>query len=283
VAEGRGAWWRGLWDQMRSYSGHDWAEDVLLPWVEGHQGDVDSLHEMGQPAASDRAASEEQLWDLYALSRVLDVLISPFQPVDPTVESIDRITPPRWELEPPTPDAYAAFCQALNLTPMDDEPFHPFLHEIVSVDAADDGGQPPMVTEYLWPGQFAGSLLLVRGRVEVTAGADWLDPVVATTSTLYWAWWRRNRVVTDFSHGWGHNSQWRTEFRRDYWTNRSLRYNVDAVGYRRPTVGPLALDPDDPTPAETIELLRYRHSTTRDLGGDAWPWHQPYTEAAPQS
>ena len=33
--------------------------------------------------------------------------------------------------------------------------------------------------------------------------------------------------ASDLSHGWGHNSQWRTDFRRDYEESAELHYNVD--------------------------------------------------------
>jgi hypothetical protein len=60
-------------------------------------------------------------------------------------------------------------------------------------------------------------------------GAHHLDPVHAATSTLHWAWARRHRPVEDLSHGWGSNSQWDTDFRRDYLLPDQLLCNVDAA------------------------------------------------------
>jgi hypothetical protein len=56
---------------------------------------------------------------------------------------------------------------------------------------------------------------------------DTLRELVASRSRMYWSWWSRNRVATDLSHGWGGNSQWGTDFRRDYIADGDLHYNVD--------------------------------------------------------
>jgi hypothetical protein len=98
---------------------------------------------------------------------------------------------------------------------------------------------------------------------------------VAARSCLYWAWWRRNRTAADLSHGWGVNSQWGTDFRRDYIADGQLHYNVD--GYKhQPSAGD-----GDLSGAAAQELLRHRCSTRDDLGGDRWPWHLTRTEPAP--
>jgi hypothetical protein len=94
-------------------------------------------------------------------------------------------------------------------------------------------------------------------------------------SCLYWAWWRRSRPVADLSHGWGHNSQWNTDFRRDYIAGGELHYNVDGHKHH-----PFA-DDTDLSQAAARELLRYRCSTRADLGRDLWPWHLTHTEPAP--
>lgn len=94
-------------------------------------------------------------------------------------------------------------------------------------------------------------------------------------SCLYWAWWRRNRTTADLSHGWGANSPWGTDFRRDYIVGGQLHYNVD--GYKNQ---PSASD-GDLSGAAAWELLRQRCSTRDDLGKDRWPWHLTLTEPAP--
>jgi hypothetical protein len=115
-------------------------------------------------------------------------------------------------------------------------------------------------------------MLLVRAGVRVRAGRDVLDPDVAATSCLYWAWWRRNHRVFDLSHGWGANSQWGTDFRRDYWVDGELHYNVDG-GHKGHRVE------RDLDPRLALDLLRYRHSLRQDLGCDEWPFYHRHVEA----
>ena len=55
-----------------------------------------------------------------------------------------------------------------------------------------------------------------RAGVAVCGGKDYIQPEIAMSSTIYWAFRRKYRPYSDLSHGWGSNSQWRTSFRRDY-------------------------------------------------------------------
>ena len=48
-------------------------------------------------------------------------------------------------------------------------------------------------------------------------------------SPLYFAYQRNGRVARDLSHGWGSNSQWRTNFRRDYLWNGCYVFNADGA------------------------------------------------------
>jgi hypothetical protein len=73
------------------------------------------------------------------------------------------------------------------------------------------------------------------------------------------------------SHGWGANSQWGTDFRRDYIVGDELHYNVDrALRKRRGHQQRLA-------PDEALALLRFRCSTTVDLG-EQLPFDEHYVE-----
>lgn len=124
-----------------------------------------------------------------------------------------------------------------------------------------------------WPGAIVGSLLIAREGVAIRAGARHVNADVATRSALYWAWWRRNRRAVDLSHGWGHNSQWGTDFRRDYIADGHLYYNVDADPSRR--------SDSDLGEADRLDLLRYRCSIRTDLGTDQWPFDDMFVERAP--
>jgi hypothetical protein len=207
---------------------------------------------------------------LYALTRVLDVLIAPFQQVPQQPEHGEA---PGWTGRLPDESALGTFCREIGGVEITEEAFHPFFHEIVAVQAADDPDQPPVLVREQWPGFLVGSLLLARAGVTVQAGARWLDPRVAARSPMYWAWWRRNRVAVDESRGWGPNSQWRTDFRRDYYVDGQAYYNVDAA-FRAPRHVPAEL-----SVTAQRDLLRYRCGTLTDPGPDLWMWDVSHAEA----
>ena len=70
--------------------------------------------------------------------------------------------------------------------------------------------------------------------------------------------------------GWGGNSQWRTNYRRDYLFNDRFEYNVDAK--ERP-------DDDDLAPDQRLELVRHRCFVgSEDPHEDLWPYDIRHTE-----
>jgi hypothetical protein len=78
----------------------------------------------------------------------------------------------------------------------------------------------------------------------------------------------RDRPCQDLSTGWGSNSQWGTDFRRDYVDGDLLRYNVDAK-------------PDRFAPkARDDELLRHRCSVRAPALDDAFPYYSTAVEPA---
>jgi len=273
--------WRLLFDRLLEYGGDDWADDLLLPWVEENPAQVVELHEIGAPEnhgvpVERGPRGHSVLWGLYALSRVVDVLISPFQPVndDPDLLAWTYDPPgPWWRGRVPSATAHAPFMEAMGCTRIGEERFHPFFHEIVAVEVAADPDHPPELVDEHWPGYLVGSLLLVRSGVTVRAGRNVLDPAVASRSPLYWSWWRRNRRPVDLSHGWGSNSQWGTDFRRDYVVGDELHYNVD----RHPAESRHVPSPMT-TAEQSLALLRFRCSTTLDLGPDQWPFYHHHVE-----
>jgi hypothetical protein len=161
------------------------------------------------------------LWELYAFSRVNDVLLLGFQPDHPAVGE--------WSGPKITPEEYRQFMLSLGLSEIHHPCFHPFFHEIVEVEQTEDAGEPITLVETVWPGYLLGAMLVSRAGVKVRGGANHILKDVAENSTLYWTFRRRNRPVDDLSHGWGSNSQWRTTFRRDYQTATAFYYNVDEM------------------------------------------------------
>ena len=270
---------RDLFFDVRECARPGFGEEILLPWLQDHREVVAELGEIGRPASHTRVTdgNDDVLEGLYALSRLVDILISPHQPVndDPAVLSWTDPGQHWWRGPLPAANAWTSFSAAVGATAMGEDVFHPFFHEIVTVIPADDPDQAPVLVDELWPGALVGGLVLARAGVRVRAGSHHLDADVAARSCLYWAWWRRNRIARDLSHGWGHNSQWGTDFRRDYVVGDELHYNVDRA---TPPVNNPADDDADLTPAIRRDLVRYRHSHLIDLGEDRWPYYDSLVE-----
>lgn len=260
---------RSLVLRLRDDAPVGWGAAELVPWVEQRPELVGELHGLGGPGAHRRRVGDEVRWGLYALSRLVDIVIGPYQPAGDGPGLVAWTTgEPWWSGPAASASAWPALCSVLGATVVAEDRFHPFFHEVVAVEPAADPDEPPSLVAEHWPGALIGGLLPVRAGVTVRAGRNVLDPVVAARSCLYWAWWRRNRPVRDLSHGWGQNSQWRTDFRRDYVDGEELHYNVDGT-----STGLLDPEADDDLPErDRRDLLRFRHSLCRDLGEDRWPY-----------
>jgi hypothetical protein len=166
---------------------------------------------------------------LYALSRVSDLLLVPFEPVWPALLGDASGDGVPWQPDVAvTEQELRAWWQALGMSPISEaRPFHPFYYEIVAVEQAEDPAEPISVTATIWNGFLLGQMLFSRAGVVVRGGREHIVKEIAETSQLYWTYWRNNRHAEDRSHGWGHNSQWSTDFRRDYVTAEAYHYNVD--------------------------------------------------------
>ena len=86
-----------------------------------------------------------------------------------------------------------------------------------------------MLFRSLWPGMLFDHLLFSRAGVKVRGGASFIQKERAEQSPLYFTYVRRHRATCDLSHGWGHNSQWGTRFRRDYTDGSFYYYHVDGT------------------------------------------------------
>lgn len=266
--------WRDLYFGLLDYQDDRWSDQVIVPWADRNSAAIRELHDIGRPES--RAARIRQdsghyspLEGLYAMSRVLDVLIAPYQPVSDDPAVLNWTTgKPWWTGRLADRQALPALAAAIGAVRIAEERFSPFFHEIVAVDSAGDPDSPSELVSEVWPGYLAGALLLVRAGVVLRAGVNVVDRVVASRSRMYWAWWRRNRQPTDLSHGWGSNSQWRTDFRRDYLADGELHYNVDWYKHKRA---------DDIAADVATELVRHRCDILLDHD-DQWPYGHTFTE-----
>ena len=250
--------YRELHGQVLDYEGDALYADLLRPWLARQDGERRWLEEVrGRPGNPVPPMGPEELWRLYALSRIVDLLQLSFAP---------RTAEADWDVAPVTRDDFARFMDALGLEAVERAGFHPFFHEVVTVDQLAEADAAPEVAEVYWPGYTLGPLLVSRTGCRVRAGRLHLLKEVAERSTLYWAYARNHRPTDDLSRGWGGNSQWRTSFRRDYALDGRLYYNVGAREH--PGGADAELDA-----AERAELLRHRCFVTRTgPSDDRWPY-----------
>jgi hypothetical protein len=240
---------------------------TLPSWLERNEREVTWLDGLRLRSTPTSAVGAEDLWRLYALSRVLQLLTLAFQEGEADGAAWRG---PAIELED-----WVGFAEGLGLSVVFPAEFSPFDCEIVHVAEGPELDMPITVTSTHWPALLLGDMLISRAGVSVVGGARAINAGVAATSTLYWAYRRKNRPSTDLSRGWGNNSQWRTAFRRDFRIDGRLFLNVDAE---------VDLAQEDPPPPhgwldhpltreERIELLAHRSFvvTNRD-DRDLYPY-----------
>lgn len=125
---------------------------------------------------------------------------------------------------------YSSFFNSIGMTviPAPIPYYHPFYHEIYRVDDEIKVGssQQICIKKELYPMIMFGDLQFSRAGVIIFNHPD-VDKDLVENSTIYFTNRRENRECDDLSHGWGHNSRWRTDFVRNYETEQYWRFNVD--------------------------------------------------------
>jgi hypothetical protein len=160
-----------------------------------------------------------------------DVLLLAHQPgpVPAPVLELDQALHREQPVFRPVPvDQITGFFAHIGCQPVTEKSFDPILHEIITCQAANDPAAPIQITGQAWPALMIGELVFTRAGVHVRAGSAHAISGIADRSKLRWAYWRRHRITVDGSFWWGHNSQWRTELRRDYLTSSGHVYDYDA-------------------------------------------------------
>lgn len=209
------------------------------------------------------------MWNLYALSRVNDLLLMLFQG-ESTTRSGARMTL----------SEYTEFFSKIGFTVFEADQFTPFHHEIVRVQQSNEENEPIGVLETIWPGIMFGDMVFSRSGVEVIGGTKHVVKEIAEKSTLYFSHRRSYRKTKDLSMGWGSNSQWRTSFRRDYLSDGNRVYNADGKNLLNST--PISEpDRDGLTLAERVELCRNRcFVVTSRQDEDLWPFYDRFEKPA---
>jgi len=261
-----------LYEAILHYHGEDLFKDVLKPWLSQHQQkETTWIQSFGVASTEIPTAEVEDLWRLYAISRVSDTLLCCLPSVRDHPHANQGL--PHVSLE-----QYVEFMESLGFSHISPSDFHPFFHEIVSVEQEEDSFAPIEVLEELWPSFILGSMMFSRAGCRVSGGTNHVVKKIAENSILYWSFRRQNRSTTDLSVGWGHNSQWRTSFRRDYHIGTSFFYNVDRTETieENPTMPEFTLQ-------ERMELLQNRCFVRSDKDDhDLFPYELTQEDSSQQ-
>jgi hypothetical protein len=260
---------RELFNDISEYRRHTLFQDVLVPWIEKSQPAMVELSRFKSASPYDHGTDDAQLamWDLYALSRVNDLLLFSFQHHQNSERTNSNVT----EYE------YAEFFTRIGFSVSEPNRFSPFHDEIVRVDQSEDEHEPTEILTVCWPALKFGDMLFSRAGVEVVSGQNHLVKGIADTSTLYFTFRRLHRRTNDLSMGWGSNSQWRTSFRRDYESDGKWIYNADGKNSLNSAAS--EEDRDGLTAEERIELCKHRcfvRSPKPD--DDLWPFDDRFEE-----
>jgi len=265
---------RELHTKIQEFEGQSLYDGAIEPWLKTDGSVVRSwLQDLCKNHIPPQKPWEtDDSWDLYALSRLIDLLLLSFTPQPEGTEC--------WCYPRVTPDEYQLFTDALGLETYTRSKFHPFFHEIVEVEQAADEQMSPAIVKSIWPGLRLGNWIMSRSGCKIKAGANHIRKDVAETSTMYWAYARNHRATQDLSVGWGRNSQWRTKFRQDCEVDGLLFYNIgnedETEEYKEHMVAELSLD-------ARLELVRHRcfvkfSNEVPPPDWDPYPYYLGHTE-----
>lgn len=206
-----------LYFEIIEFEGENIFESVLKKWV------IENCYKyyllgLSTKIKTDKVSlSIDDKFELYALSRVLDILTLQFQP--------QKITKDSYLVEPKLLlSEFIEFIKVLGLDISTPKYFHTFDCEIIE---AEPGDVDFKIIEYNFPAIKLKNLMIKRAGVRILLNPDLFNLNLVNNSKIYWAFKRKNRNHEDLSHGWGSNSQWRTSFRLDIETNSSYIYNHD--------------------------------------------------------
>ena len=261
--------WADLYAALQDYDGPDAYAAILEPWPAHHPDECHWLADLSRHADNRRQAmDDEDACRLYAIFRVASLMLLRFQSghADESAYAGPAVTV----------DEYRRFFETLGFHVPTADRFHPFFHEIVGVQQSPAAHEPVTIVAQAWPALMLGNLMFCRAGVVVAGGTDHVVKAVAERSRLYWTFRRNDRPCSDLSHGWGHNSQWRTALRRDYRSAQGFHYNVDGEESLVVDGGPVeGLDV-----ATQIELVRHRGFVRAAADdSDLFPYRWSFVEA----
>lgn len=245
---------RDLYNKIILYKGENLYDDILKTWVTENNYN-DYLNNLSSKLQIEKISELPQvdIWELYALSRVLDILTLQLQPNN-ILDGSDWL---RFNIDFSI-NEYIEFNKLLGLEIFTPNSFNTFDCEIIEAKEAELDFQ---IDEIFFPGLKLNKLMIKRAGTKITLNPKKYNLSLTNNSTMYWTFVRRNRCHNDLSHGWGHNSQWRTDFRLDIETDKSYIYNLKGIFNLNNTSIELkeVLNQENLEIQEAIELVKYRH------------------------
>lgn len=256
---------RKIFFDIMDYKGDSLCQDVLTCWqdIPIYRGYLKQIEQQINAPDDALYITDDADWELYALSRVLDILTCSLHP-DSRYPKISLTQ-------------YIQFAQSIGLTIEQPTQFHPFYYEIVDIQ---DDESPFSLCSVNYPALFLGNLLINRGGAVITLPATEYAIKQIPQSALYWAYTRNNREAHDLSHGWGNNSQWRTSFRFDFKTEKGFYYNFKGRDNLNQPEQKLLLElhQDGLSLNDGIELVRYRQRLNGQESKDLFPYDYRFFE-----
>ena len=201
---------RDLFNKICEYEGDKVYQNLLFPWVENS-----NYNEFIVTISNKLNLTKEENWELYALSRVLDILTLKFQPNNNSDNS-------NWLGPQLTINEFYDFVKYLGLEINFPKKYDAYNCEILR---SIEGNENFEIINCLFPSVKLGKLLIKRSGVIITNKTTDYNLDLINNSIIYWASRRKNKGYRDLSQGWGSNSQWITEFRIDFETDEMYIYN----------------------------------------------------------
>ncbi len=175
-------------------------------------------------------------------------------------------------------EEYIEFNKLIGLDIETPKLFDTFTCEIIE---AQNGENDFQVIQCLFPAIKLKNIIIKRAGVKILLSADKYDLTLINDATIYWTFRRKNRKYLDLSHGWGSNSQWRTNLRLDIETDSSFIYNHKGK-FNLTNLTPEILEELSQQNLEiqdAIELTKYRHFIkSKKDDNDLFPYEFRYEE-----
>jgi len=258
-------------ETILDFKAEDFFESVIKKWIVENDYKNYISNISNKISGRKNELLQEDIWELYALSRVLDLLTLPFQ-TDNDADDSD------WKGPRITVAEYIEFNNLLGLEITTPFSFKPFNCEIIE---AQIGMNDFEIIECNFPAVKLNNLMIKKAGVKILLNPDKFNLNLINKSSIYWAFRRKNRKYFDLSQGWGSNSQWRTDLRLDIETENSYIYNVTGrFNLNSPTIELTEeLNQQDLELNEAVELTVFRHfmKCTKD-DSDLFPYYFRFEE-----